>query len=149
MTPAKVTLTLLLEEQRQGKALYSPVPGTAYEIAPGASVVLKVPVFGLQETFFEKVASLEHVGEGATLRAVLEANADVARLVTEGAWPEGPDMLIGNVVQRILVDFMSASGLITRPATLTSDAYAPLIDQLLSRLSGQDNGLIAAEDAER
>ncbi len=143
-----VTLTLLLDERRRGKDLYSPAPGTAYEIAPGIKVRLKAPTLRLQAAFFEATKEMEAFQAGDDpLRETLETSRRVAEVITDGAWPE-TDELFSNVVQRIIVDFMSASEPISRPATITSDAYGPLIDQVLSRLSGQENGLPEPTDAE-
>lgn len=149
----KVDLALLLREQREGKALYDPAPGTVYEIASGVTVKLKAPSLGLQDKYFEAAEAQEEeqAQEDRSTseihrRSVARAR-EIAVVITEGKWPESNDELYGNVVQRISMDFLSASKVIERPETQSLDQLSPLIERVLSRLHGSTGGTPATTDA--
>lgn len=136
--PTVVTLEAILKGVD-----YPPIPGTEYMISPGRKVTLKEPFIELQEEFARKAQVMERqraaalreaqalgeqmeYAEADTIPSLLEKlaaaeerlpqrpNAQLARLVTTGEWPENG--YFDKVAIRILEDFRdAATGTSRRP----------------------------------
>jgi hypothetical protein len=107
----KVTLEVILKEED-----YAPVPGTEYDV--GTVVTLKRPTFELRDAFVKKYGEVLS-GEGD--------DRDLARMISEGEWPE-KGQEDPAVVSRLCEDFFCAA----RP---TWRKQSPLRQALLDSIS--------------
>lgn len=94
-----ITLDLLMDGVE-----YPPKPGTEYEVGAGKRVKLMPPTVGNIRRFNEKVAELKGK-EGSDL--------ELAKIITEGEWPEEED-IITPVASAIAQDFIEAAFWISR-----------------------------------
>lgn len=148
-----VDVALLLDEVREGRPLYSGSPGTVYEVAPGVRVTLRPPTMTLQEEYQrlavimqEESASIHKKADEGSLtpidknRRLLDAVLPVAKLCTQGTWPNDTGQLLFNVVVRVTQDFIKAARLISQPETPLSKAQLQYLELALDKLGGQANG---------
>lgn len=88
----KVTIESLLGEEP-----YKPLPGTEYEVGVGAFVKMCVPTIGRIDAF---MGAFQEMGD----KGMENGDITLAKLVTDGTWPER-DSLVPRMVSAIVMDF--------------------------------------------
>jgi len=152
----RVTLALMLAEQRQGKPLYDPAPGTLYEVAPTKFVKMLPPTIERQEDYFEVSQRVGPKIDERTekrdptfedMKANMQDGLEMARVITDG-WEQITDekQLFANVILRIAMDFQLASKPMFQPSAASSDSLSALVRSLDGAMpGGQEAGARSTE----
>jgi len=101
----RVTIDTILDGEE-----YTARPGIEYEIAPGATVKMRVPTQALVDRYNSAYLAARKAHEEAAAAdpdAVNDTDYQMAILVTDGEWPEDRGDTIPMVVSRVHEDFFS------------------------------------------
>jgi hypothetical protein len=97
----RITLKEVLEKKE-----YAPVPGTEFEVADNVVVKLRKPTFLLREEVRDIVKEVK-----ASTEEDPRSDVKVARVVSEGAWPDNTDHCDPLMVAEVCRAFFRASGM--------------------------------------